>query len=322
MRHVTTIFRGAALAALVLSLAAVTAGAAVRRDGHGSDDNKGTGNGNGTTAVSPAASGGTTLPGQANAGGQATPPGQATAPGQATPPGGSGTPGQATAPGQATPAGQVSNPASPTPPGQSARTQTDPLPIPRAVAPVVGRSMGVKPLAGDVKVRLPQSSGYVALSAAGSVPSGAIVDARAGTIVLRTAVDAAGHTQAAQIRGAIFEVRQPKDGKGMTDLILRGGRPQGCPATGSAAMARAAVAPTAKSKPRPSSLWARDDHGRFRSRGRNSAATVRGTEWITTETCAGTVTKVVKGAVDVFDRHTKRTVRVRAGHSYLARDAN
>jgi hypothetical protein len=181
--------------------------------------------------------------------------------------------------------------------------------------------MAVEPVAGEVTVRLPHSSGYVSLAAAGSVPSGAIVDARGGTILLRTAVDAAGHTQAAHIRGAVFEVRQPKDGKGMTDLILRGGRPRGCPARGSAAVARAAAAPTANGKPASSGLWARDDHGRFRSRGRNSAATVRGTEWITTETCAGTVTKVVKGAVDVLDRHTKRTVRVRAGHSYLARDA-
>jgi hypothetical protein len=69
-------------------------------------------------------------------------------------------------------------------------------------------------------------------------------------------------------------------------------------------------------------LWARDRHGRFRSRGRNSVATVRGTRWVTRETCAGTLTRVMDGAVDVFDRHTHRTVRVRAGHSYLARTAS
>jgi hypothetical protein len=63
-----------------------------------------------------------------------------------------------------------------------------------------------------------------------------------------------------------------------------------------------------------------DDHGRFRTRGRDSAMSVPGTDWMTEETCAGTLTKVVKGAVDVFDGRTKRTVRVRAGHSDLARD--
>ena len=318
MRPFDTILRGAALAGLVLSLAAVTAGAAVRGNGHGGgdDDYKGNGHAVVTPGTSAAPS---TAPAQATAPGQAgTAPGQAgTTPGQAgiTPAQGGTAPGQAgAAPGQAG-----------TAPGQAGATPgqagTTPQPVPPTVAPVVGESMAVERVAGEVMVRLPHSSGFVSLAAAGSVPSGAVVDARGGTILLRTAVDAAGHMQAARIRGAVFEVRQPKDGKGMTDLILRGGRPSGCPAGGSAAIARAAVAPTAEDKAGSGGLWARDDHGRFRSRGRNSAATVRGTEWITTETCAGTVTKVVKGAVDVFDRHTKRTVRVRAGHSHLARDA-
>ena len=296
MRHVSTILRGAALAALVLALAAVTAGASV----------PGTGSGDATAPAPAAGAAPATAPGPAG-----TAPGQA-----ATTPGQTGTtPAQGAAP--PGPAGTAPGPAGTTP-GQSAAA---PVPVPPAVAPVVGESMAVKPVAGTVKVRLPGSSGYVDLSAAGSVPSGAVVDARAGTVVLRSALDAAGHTQAAHIRGAVFEVRQSKDGKGMTDLVLRGGRPQGCPARGSAAVARAAAVPTATTKPRTRGLWAKDDHGRFRSRGRNSAATVRGTEWITQETCAGTLTKVVKGAVDVVDRHTKRTVRVRAGHSYLARDA-
>jgi hypothetical protein len=174
-----------------------------------------------------------------------------------------------------------------------------------------------------VQVRLPNSSGYVSLAAAGSVPSGAVVDARRGTVLLRTAVDATGRTQTATVRGAIFEVRQAADGKGMTDLVLRDGRPKGCPATGTAAVARAAMAHgmTTKAKAGSSGLWARDRHGRFRTRGRNSVATVRGTRWVTRETCAGTLTQVMDGAVDVFDKHTHRTVRVRAGHSYLARNS-
>jgi hypothetical protein len=331
MRHLSTILRSAALAALVLALAAVTAAAAAgRSEGHVPTGQSGTAPGpadttTGQADATPSQAG--TTPGQAG-----TTPGQAgTTPGQAgTTPGQAGTtPGQAgTTPGQAgtTPAQGA------TPPGQAGTTpgqagtapgrakSAAPIPVPPAVAPVVGESMAVKRAGGTVKVRLPQSTGYADLSAAGSVPSGAIVDARAGTVVLRTALDDAGHTQAAHVRGAVFEVRQSEHGKGMTDLILRGGRPQGCPARGSAAVARAAALPSAKRRPRASRLWAKDDHGRFRSRGRNSAATVRGTEWITQETCAGTVTKVLEGAVEVFDRHTKRTIRVRAGHSYLARD--
>ena len=124
----------------------------------------------------------------------------------------------------------------------------------------------------------------MSLEVAGSVPSGAVVDARKGTVVLRSAVDSDGRVQSATIRGAIFQVRQSPKANGVTDLVMRGGRPKGCPATGLGAASHAAVAratPSKKSKPRPGALWARDNHGRFRTRGRNSVATVRGTRWST-----------------------------------------
>jgi hypothetical protein len=59
--------------------------------------------------------------------------------------------------------------------------------------------------------------------------------------------------------------------------------------------------------------------GRFRSRGRYSAATVRGTIWLTEDRCDGTLTKVTRGRVAVRDFRRKRTVIVRAGKRYLAR---
>jgi hypothetical protein len=72
-------------------------------------------------------------------------------------------------------------------------------------------------------------------------------------------------------------------------------------------------------KKKPVALWGRDDHGAYQTHGRTSVATVRGTKWVTVETCAGTRTRVTEGAVAVRDLHRKRTVIVRAGHSYLAR---
>jgi hypothetical protein len=59
--------------------------------------------------------------------------------------------------------------------------------------------------------------------------------------------------------------------------------------------------------------------GRFRTRGRYAAATVRGTIWDTADRCDGTLVRVRRGVVSVTDlvRHT--TVTVRAGHSYLAK---
>jgi hypothetical protein len=58
--------------------------------------------------------------------------------------------------------------------------------------------------------------------------------------------------------------------------------------------------------------------GHFQTRGRNSAATVRGTEWLQTDTCAGTMTKVLRGSVTVRDFTLRKNKVVKAGHSYFA----
>jgi hypothetical protein len=74
----------------------------------------------------------------------------------------------------------------------------------------------------------------------------------------------------------------------------------------------------ATKKPPRRSLWA-DGKGRYQTRGRYSSATVLGTQWLTQDTCAGTRTVVRRGVVQVHDFSTNKTVRVRAGHSYLAK---
>ena len=57
----------------------------------------------------------------------------------------------------------------------------------------------------------------------------------------------------------------------------------------------------------------------FRTKGRYSAGTVRGTQWDTTDRCDGTLTKVKRGTVQVKDFHRHKTILVHAHHSYLAR---
>jgi hypothetical protein len=66
-------------------------------------------------------------------------------------------------------------------------------------------------------------------------------------------------------------------------------------------------------------LWGRDKGGRFRTFGRHSHATVRGTRWLTEDRCNGTLTRVTDGSVVVRDTVRRRSVVVRAGRSYLAR---
>jgi hypothetical protein len=187
---------------------------------------------------------------------------------------------------------------------------TDSTPLPPAAPPKLGRSVGIAAGAGTVLVRVPGATRAVALTDAASVPVGAILDTRRGSVHLTTKLPD-GTTQAATFHGGMFEVRQPANAGGMTELVLRGPLPT-CGAGG----ARAAAA-TSKRPPR--ALWGRDDHGRFRTRASNSVATVRGTEWYVADRCDGTLTRVTRGSVSVRDLRADRTVVVRAGHSYLAR---
>jgi uncharacterized repeat protein (TIGR01451 family) len=65
-------------------------------------------------------------------------------------------------------------------------------------------------------------------------------------------------------------------------------------------------------------LWGKGK-GRFRTRGRFSSGTVRGTNWLTQDFCEGTLTRVVEGAVSVHDLVAKKTIVVKAGKSYFAK---
>jgi len=100
----------------------------------------------------------------------------------------------------------------------------------------------------------------------------------------------------------------------MTDLVLRGGNFAGC--------ARKSSGETRhKRRATKRRLFGRDKGGRFRTHGRSSVATARGTSWVTTDTCAGPRTTVHEGAVSVRTRGRAKSVLVRAGHSFLARNA-
>jgi hypothetical protein len=85
---------------------------------------------------------------------------------------------------------------------------------------------------------------------------------------------------------------------------------------------KGARAAAAKKKKGPKAvlgkLWG-NGKGKFRTNGKYSAATVRGTIWLVQDRCEGTLTKVTRGTVRVRDFRRKKTVTVKAGHSYLAR---
>jgi Tol biopolymer transport system component len=153
--------------------------------------------------------------------------------------------------------------------------------------------------------------GFVPLKGAATVPIGSTVDTEEGRIALTSAANASAATQTADFYNGVFTVTQAKAKLPVTELRLRGLPYRlSCGAVDS----RAAHAASRK---KLGKLWG-SGKGRFRTRGRFSAATVRGTKWLTVERCDGTFTQVAKGKVSVFVRATGRRLTLRAGRAYLA----
>jgi hypothetical protein len=179
--------------------------------------------------------------------------------------------------------------------------------------PQLGKSVVVAPGEGTLLVRRPGRSSFVPLTFGSELPIGTEVDARAGSIALTSALPS-GKVQTGTFGGGRFKIGQGK--RGYIDLYLRGRAcAEGAPRT----VGSAATVATAARRRRAPRLWGRDHGGRFRTHGRNSHATVRGTRWVVIETCKGTLTRVSKGAVVVTDTVRRKRIVVKAGGHYLAR---
>ena len=159
---------------------------------------------------------------------------------------------------------------------------------------VRGRSFVIAPVSGTVSYALPprRSDGLfgrgqklVVLRRKVVVPVRTSVYATRGRVALTSVRDAIGGEQTAEFYGGSFVVTQEPD-EALTTLTLIGGDFRCGPAArpgGGGGRRR---------------LWG-NGRGNFRTRGRWSSAVVRGTIWLTDDSCSETITRVRRGRVDV-----------------------
>ena len=140
--------------------------------------------------------------------------------------------------------------------------------------PRVGRTVVVRRLTGTVFVK-PRGRRTQSLRGRTTIPVGATVDTTRGRVSLTSATCRAGRTQSGIFYGSAFVVRQDRR-TAVTDLVLAGGGVGAC---------RGQTASIARRRSRRLYGNAR---GGFRTVGRYSAATVRGTRWLTEDTCQAT----------------------------------
>jgi hypothetical protein len=194
-------------------------------------------------------------------------------------------------------------PVQPPPPPPPPPTAT-PTPVATPVpTPVAGVRVNAIPKSGTVKVKLPGTKRYVDLDKLTSIPVGSTVDARKGKVT----IEAAGGSKADFFDGQ-FKLSQSKGKKPLTTLTLN--EPLACP--------KVKLHAKAAAKKKTRKLWG-SGKGTFRTTGRLSSATVRGTKWLVTDRCTTTTTKVTQGSVRVRDFVKRKNVVVRAKHSYVAR---
>jgi hypothetical protein len=165
-----------------------------------------------------------------------------------------------------------------------------------ALEPVLGRRLIVSRVSGVVRVRAKGARAFAFLTRPRPIAVGATIDASRGTVKLVTAAAAVGKTQSGQFSKGAFAVFQERSDT--TDLRLVGGRAAKALCGSQASAIGAAVGIGSSVNPRVLRLLHGRARGHFRTIGRYSAATVRGTEWQTIDRCDGTVTVDTRGSVD------------------------
>ena len=213
-------------------------------------------------------------------------------------------------------------------PDQTFTTAQAPAPPP----PVLGKTENAQAVSGTVFIRL-ASGAFVRLTGAQQIPSGAVIDALHGTLKITTALPGAGgardaaargkkpkphvNTQSGNFGGAIFKLTQARSG--LTDLSLVEGAFQGAPTYATCKAHKAGDATAAALSSKTLQLLHASAHGKFKTTGRYSAATVRGTNWTVADRCDGTLTHDLTDSVAVTDFVRHKTIVLHAGQSYLAK---
>ncbi len=177
-------------------------------------------------------------------------------------------------------------------------------PEPTVSPPVAGKTVNVFTKSGKVRVKIPGSDEFFDLNDIQQIPVGSTIDTRHGKVTFQ----AAGKQKMWLYEG-LFKFSQKKGKKPLTTLTMTE-KLTGCKGSGKAS--------AAKKKVKKRRLWG-NGKGRFRTKGKHSAATVVGTKWYVEDRCNGTLTVVKRGVVKVRDFKKRKTVTVRARHSYFAK---
>ena len=185
-----------------------------------------------------------------------------------------------------------------------------------ALPPVQGKTAAARVVSGTVLIK--KGAQFVELSGAETIPVGSTLDTTKGIVRIVTAYDSKNQsTSEGTFSAAVFTIKQKREAgttAAPTDIVLGG------PSFTTACKAKTKKAKKVPSKGVVRTLRSATTKGVWRTKGRASVTTVNASaNVITQDRCDGTLTTVKTGSAVVRDTKSRRTVRVRAGRSYLAK---
>jgi len=165
---------------------------------------------------------------------------------------------------------------------------------------------------GPVLIKLPGKKKFVPVQNLREVPFGSIVKAEGVATIVSENGDGVDDT--AKFWGGTFKALQSPDSTSYFIAKLRSKLHCGDGNKGESAQASSLLAVAAGG----GRLWG-SGHGKFRSRGRGGAATLRGTTWWWRDRCNGTQFGVTDGTgIDVRDPGHKGLIFLQPGDTYFA----
>jgi hypothetical protein len=195
---------------------------------------------------------------------------------------------------------------------------------PPPLEPEHGISFLVQPAGGSVKIKPPGQSGYTPLDGLEKIPVGSIVDTRGGTVQVTAATGDLGDTtedNKVRLWDGLVRLEQGPDHNALASAKLV--EKLRCPKNNGveAKAGKSSGGPVATtSRKRRRRVWG-SGSGSYSTSGGGGTGSVRGTTWLTKDTCRGTFFKVTDGiGITVHDSDLNQNFDLGPGQSYFARN--
>jgi hypothetical protein len=194
---------------------------------------------------------------------------------------------------------------------------------PAPLEPEHGISFLVQPAAGTVTIKPPGAGSFTTLDGLQKIPVNSVIDTRGGTVQLTAATGNLGDTtedNSVNFRDGLIRIEQPGATNASTaarlvEKLRCGKRKRG---KAKATKSSGPVARTSRKSRRR--VWG-SGRGNYKTGGSGGTGSVRGTTWLTKDTCRGTFFKVTDGiGISVFDFDLGQTFDLGPGQSYFARN--